>query len=505
MSNWKTHPPGIHLVFYAVFLLCMIFAAYYPVLNNFFIGDDAGWLYRALLLKENPNSLFQTIAGKYRPLPILMFSIEYKLFGMHAPYYYAATLFLHWLNALVILFLTHALIQRTTILNAWTTALMCSFLYAFLFMNYEALFWISLTHDLLNALFCCLCIYFFIQFCDSHETKWYMLSFLCFVMSLLCKENSIMTPVALTLCLLYTGNAKNKLFIAALLPYLSLCLLFFFPNFSLAEGRIYAFRLQSLKTTFYHIGEAVRATFGFSQNNALKSMSSFPALQFPLAIAKFLLLASFSWITYSVMFSAMKARENAAPLLKTSLFCFMWCVVTFFPYSLIPWLSSWDWLLFSPGYHYFYISSYGVALFIAVLLSAVWTSPRSRRLSRLMAGVCIGSLFFANIIPARHVERAYGYHGEHLRYLLSSIQNASLTSKNARHIVLVNFPDDYIGLHGHGLPKFMQMMGLAFTEENIHWLDKKNMLLHRTSEPALYLLYKRPLSIEDKTREHRFK
>lgn len=484
---------------YAVFLLALTLIVYYPVLDNFFLGDDAGWIYRGSLLKVYPKSLFQTIAGKFRPLILVVFLLEYKMFSFYPRFYYLTNLLVHFSNALLVFFFTFMLMSRLRHENALRIALSCSFIFTFLFMNYETLLWISLVHDLLNTFFYLLTLILFFKFYMTQKTLYYIPSLLCYSLSLCTKEISVMAPFVLFLILVLVFHEKKISIYAFLIPYLLIPLPFFLSVQLFKNMSLFSFGFNIPAITFSYLHEALFSTFGFSKNIALQLLINTPSLRIIMNTLRIVNIFFLFLMSLLFVMGMRKKYIDSVMLGRTFLLCFLWCGITFLPYSMVPTASKSTWLLFSPGYHYFYISSLGVALFISFLLIETYTMHAPRFSLPALARPCmfvltLMCLFFSNTIPFRLMEKAYAYHGEILRHLLATIHNTYRDSENTKELILVDFPQEYIDIHSHGLPKYIELMRLPFYERTIHWVSRKSISSSMTH--ALCLQYINPFHIK---------
>jgi protein O-mannosyl-transferase len=174
-------------------------------MHNPFVSDDWDFLYIAETREQPVHAFFTTNyygtrdGGTYRPMVNVFWFGMYGLFETSPMPYHLATIAFHGLNA-VLLFL---LVTRSGFFGkkerqkiAWIATL----LFVFLPNHSEAVNWISVINDTMMTTFYLLSLYFFVL--ASREKKqrrygWYVLSLVCFGISLLTKEMALTLPFVL--------------------------------------------------------------------------------------------------------------------------------------------------------------------------------------------------------------------------------------------------------------------------------------------------------------------
>jgi len=172
--------------FHLALLLVVELAAYSGIFSIFFLSDDFN-----LLIARSDWLTFGE--GYFRPLPHLLVHSIYRIFGLNLFPYHLASLLLHYLNAVILYLILQKLFRNRAI------ALAGAILFCTNFLISEAVFWISSVTSLLVALFYLLGIYLYLCYLERPKRGTYGLVILCFILSLLAKENAVTFPVLLVL------------------------------------------------------------------------------------------------------------------------------------------------------------------------------------------------------------------------------------------------------------------------------------------------------------------
>jgi len=198
--------------------------------NTFFNGfvnfDDNILIYNNDSLKLPLSDLIglyfkEQFAGHYHPLTMIMYSLEFKLFGANAMYYHIIKLVTHLINIVLV----YVLFREIT--SEYYTALLVSVLFAVNPMNVEAVAWISALGTTLYSLFGLASVISYIYFLKKDNNKLFLLiSIFFFLCSVLSKSSAIVIPLLLILISYYIRRKINKNLIFSLLPFFLLSIIF---------------------------------------------------------------------------------------------------------------------------------------------------------------------------------------------------------------------------------------------------------------------------------------
>ena len=176
-----------HKLLYFLIALSFPLLIYFDSLGDYFISDDF-----SLILAGRENALFLSFFSTannpqwhYSPLLLVVFYLEFLLFGMNPFWWHLVTLLCHGINSLLVYLLAGKVTKNETI------ALVSSIIFASYYLHYESVIWISGLHTSLMVLFYLLSLFFFIKYMNRRKTYYYCFAFIFFSMSLLTKEESI--------------------------------------------------------------------------------------------------------------------------------------------------------------------------------------------------------------------------------------------------------------------------------------------------------------------------
>lgn len=210
----------------ALLLLAAVFVSYSPALEAGFVWDDeflvvTNPLVRAPLWSFQPfkqdivNSSFSHSAY-YRPVQILTYALDYRLWGMSAPGYHLANILLHFANAFLV-FLLALRVSRDKI-----TALLCGLFFAVHPQQTGVVSFISSRADLLFFFFGFLYILFFLRGSGKAKNGPLFVSVLFLLLALLSKETAVIFPaIMLAVGTIYFGRRiPLKLYVPGFLAVL---------------------------------------------------------------------------------------------------------------------------------------------------------------------------------------------------------------------------------------------------------------------------------------------
>ncbi len=208
-------------------LFIITFLCYINTLGNGLFYDDEDFIYKNVYVQNFSVGDFFTkaltqgtekLSNYYRPVLMITYGLEYKIFGNNGFIYHLNSLLIH-IGVGTILFLLITKVFKNKALGFLTTLL-------FLIhpMQTEAVSYASGRGDPLALLFMLLCIYFSLL----SKTKYKILSFFSLILALLSKELAIVTPLLLLVThLVYKKSLTKKTFIEVLkfsFPYIAITL-----------------------------------------------------------------------------------------------------------------------------------------------------------------------------------------------------------------------------------------------------------------------------------------
>ena len=191
--------------------LAWTFLLYFRVISFEFINwDDNAYIYQNKDIKEltisSISKLFSSFyLGMYQPLTMLSFSLEYSFFGLNPSIFHADNLILHLFNVCLVFIFIRNLTGNS----------LSSFIVSLFFgihpLHVESVAWISERKDVLYTFFYLLGLISYIQYLKVKETKFWILSIILFILSLLSKSAAVTFPLVLLLLHFYHQRAEFNL------------------------------------------------------------------------------------------------------------------------------------------------------------------------------------------------------------------------------------------------------------------------------------------------------
>jgi tetratricopeptide (TPR) repeat protein len=148
--------------------------------------------------------------GRYRPLSVVTFALEYQFFGANPSLSHFVNIFLYALTIVLIFFMLNELLCFE---NAYHTRLL-AFLAAMLFMVHplhtEVVANIKGRDEILSTLFAVLAAWLFVQKKEKYRLVFWILGAVSFFLALLSKENALAFLVLIPLAVLLFQNSGIK-------------------------------------------------------------------------------------------------------------------------------------------------------------------------------------------------------------------------------------------------------------------------------------------------------
>jgi Flp pilus assembly protein TadD len=196
-----------------ILIASIVLACYLPTLNNGFVWDDdvnliGNFNYRGLS-SSNLFWMFTTFHdANYHPLCWLTFGLDFILWDMNPTGYHLTNLVLHVLNAVLFFILIIEFLRLTSIvstdidmLSIKASAAVGALFFAIHPLRVENVSWISTRGDVLCSFFYILTIIAYLRMVDMEASidrrKWFLLSILFFLFSLLSRAWGITMPLVL--------------------------------------------------------------------------------------------------------------------------------------------------------------------------------------------------------------------------------------------------------------------------------------------------------------------
>lgn len=214
----ETEQRQSHLRQNAVIVLAVALS-YLPTLRAGFVFDD--WI----LLVQNPLILaadglhriwLTTQAPDYYPVTWTFWWLEWRLWGANPLGYHVVNVLMHAVNAVLLV----QVLRRLDIRHAWLTGL----IFAVHPVNVAAVAWVSEQKTTLSMLFFLTTAMAYLRFRRSGGWRWYAISIVCYLLSLLAKPTAVMWPVVLLGLAWWKQWRLTHRDLAFCLPYIAISL-----------------------------------------------------------------------------------------------------------------------------------------------------------------------------------------------------------------------------------------------------------------------------------------
>ena len=428
-----TSSPAI--ICYLFFIMVMLFSS---LLNNYFIGDDFTWLrwaadrkYQSIISTvfsyfTNANGFF------YRPGTKIYFLLMYSGFWLNQTIYYMVSLFLHFVVTVLVFLLSKKVLKNLSL------SVLAAFCFLVLSGSLEAVFWISSTGFLFNAVFILSGLLFFILWEEEKKTIYFVLSYLSIIFGLLFHELGVVGPFII---LLYRFSFKERfslekllkdsysfLLLFPLLPYLGLRLL---ANSHWLSGD-YSYNLLKLPLNVIGnlVGYLSLTFFGPSSLPFYQLLRNFakgqPFLGFIVSIVVIYALIK----SYRIMIKKITEEEQ-----KIIVFCFLFFIIALLPFLGLGNIAS----------RYSYLSSVGLVMLFVSMMKKLYgylseINGQSNSAAVVTALVCI--FFLIHLIQLQKVQGDWHNAGSKTKRFLTSVDSvySGNWTKESMQLYFVDVP-----------------------------------------------------------------
>jgi len=160
-------------------------------------------------------------AGNYHPLTSLSFAANYQIFGLNPTLFHVQNLLLHLVNIILVFSLINKLTQKLEI------AVIIALLFGIHPMHVESVSWISGRKDLIYSLFFLVSLIYYHKYITGNlRRKFYNISMIMFLLSLLAKSMAVTLPLLLLLMDYYVNRKFTKKTLKEKMPFFALSIIF---------------------------------------------------------------------------------------------------------------------------------------------------------------------------------------------------------------------------------------------------------------------------------------
>lgn len=394
-----------------VYLFTISIVVFSSMTNYFFVGDDFTW-FRWVTESNTGITHFFTQANGffYRPGTKLYFFFMYQSFWLNQVAYHTVSLLLHFIVAVLIFFLS------AKILKNFFLSFLASLFFLLLSGFSEAVFWISSTGFLFNAMFILLSLLFYIVWEEKKKTRYLVLCFTTSILSLLFHELGVIAPLFILLFAFifteemsikkFVGKSQYLWFLAPLIPYL---LLRFFAHSHWFSGD---YNYNLLKLPFNIVGNGMGYVmlffFGSASLPLYESARNF--LREHIIIST---LGTFVFVYLLVLIRNYLLRITPKEDQKIILFCLL-----FFGIALLPFLG-----LGNITSRYSYLASVGLVMLFVFLLKKlyIYLLSNGRDIASAILVLIIGIFCFVHIVQLQKIHGDWNEAGKKAEQFFISI------------------------------------------------------------------------------------
>lgn len=427
LPEHRSGPPSTTGVRWELLLAPILSASVYAsALSSYFISDDYAHLF---ILRLPPFETLVELATKgqssmfFRPAGFATLFLDYRIWG-HEPFgYHLTNLLLHLTGVIGVYFLCKNLgLDRET-------SAVSSLIFSILPIQPEAVVWIASRFDLMATCLIIWAIALYLKFRLTGRRELYVLALFLSFIAMLSKESAFMAPLLL-LSLEYFAPKRDIR--SAILPLLGFTLLAAatFGYRWIALGGIGGYANQNGTSAAYNLGfKTIEGLFLRAPSQLLLGFNWYAPNVAPAVV--FASLAAAVMLVLAFFYRPSQSNKGAIRI------CLAWMLIGYLPAHFL--------ILIGPGLtnsRVLYLSSVGVAVLLALLLSGIERAATRKALK--LALILLLSLGLSHNVAAwRRV-------GDLSRDLLTELKR--LVPDPPPHAVFVfrQTPRDIEGIFYHG-------------------------------------------------------
>ena len=190
------------ILLYVIVLIC-----YYPIFSNGFLDAwDDQWMVMNAYTEKGWNLtnvyaiLTQPHHGQYSPLVQLNYLLLHSLCGYNPMAYHLMSFVWHTACVTVLyFFLQHTFCDKAESKHCTLVIVLTTTIFAVQPVQVESVAWVSAQKVLMYSFFYLSAILFYVKYTKQKQLPFYLLTLLCFLCSVLCKEQAVVLPCTLFL------------------------------------------------------------------------------------------------------------------------------------------------------------------------------------------------------------------------------------------------------------------------------------------------------------------
>ena len=229
------------ILLYVILLIC-----YYPIFSNGFLDAwDDQWMVMNAYTEKGWNLtnvyaiLTQPHHGQYSPLVQLNYLLLHSLCGYNPMAYHLMSFVWHTACVTVLyFFLQHTFCDKAESKHCTLVIVLTTTIFAVQPVQVESVAWVSAQKVLMYSFFYLSAILFYVKYTKQKQLPFYLLTLLCFLCSVLCKEQAVVLPCTLFLMDWFTRRDWKDLDVwLEKLPFVMISIGFAYLTWNMQQGR----------------------------------------------------------------------------------------------------------------------------------------------------------------------------------------------------------------------------------------------------------------------------
>ena len=216
----KNIPQSLSIKPFFIVLLGLFALFYYKLLLADFVSWDDG---EVLLQNKDVHQFaiksffLKQYVGNYAPITMISFGLDWFFFKGNAMWHHLINILLHLLNAFLVYRFCYFIFKENN------KALLCAILFCFHPFQIETIAWVSAKNNLVYSLFFLSGLLCYTRYLTTTLKKYFLLTLVFFVLSLLSKPSAITFPICLFLLEFLTNKRIDaRSFTIRIAPFLLL-------------------------------------------------------------------------------------------------------------------------------------------------------------------------------------------------------------------------------------------------------------------------------------------
>lgn len=424
--------------------------AFSNILNSYFLSDDFAQIGK-VLGGDFSVTWGQAQGGFFRPLFILSYVIDTRIWGARPFGLHVTNVTVHALNSFLVFILSLQLVRELKLATRTKKAISIGAASLFLLhpSHTEAVSWISGRADLIATFFCLGSILFYLAYTKEARGLHLGLSLLCFTLALLAKESAICLPFLLLVIGLFLDKARSGKTVTKFLKVVAL-----FGFVLLVFVVVRSFFIGAL-VGGYGVSQHLNFSPGWLRDRLLEASvrSVLPTLPEhwslflfkPLQSRLFILISLFSCglVAAAIVFkrrwydASERKDQNRIQLMLVALFLI----------SLLPVINLRLSLYQTLGERFLYLPS----VFSCLLMSYLMTILVRNAKAWILILICVLGFYSASLYQTNRL-------WSEAAYLSSSIKDDLVNSATRERLLVLNVPDNLRGVpvFHNGLPEALE-------------------------------------------------